>query len=349
MNAGISAENVPLLLREYAFWLERGMADTHRIQAYRRAAAAADEFTHETLKEFTTPAQWKEIPSFGPSTSAFAATISSGALPAKLIEARAAGVTPLDPAGAALGALLRGDLHSHTNASDGGSSMGEMAEVGDRLGREYLAITDHSPRLRIANGLSPERLMAQWSEMQQVQENHRCRLVRGIEVDILADGSLDQNDRMLAGTDVVVASVHSDLRADAATMTHRMVSAVSNPHTLVLGHCTGRRLKTDGTWRPESEFDAEMVFGACELFGVAVEINSRPERRDPPTNLLELARDMGCLFAINTDAHAPGQLEFWSLGAARASAVGIPAERVINTWPLEDLLSHSRRRRSSQS
>lgn len=323
------------------------MADTHRIQAYRRAAAVADGLAHRTLTKLTTQAQWKALPSFGPSTTAFAATVSSGEIPAKLLEARTAGDTPLDPAGAALGARLRGDLHTHTDASDGGSSMGEMAEVADRLGREYLAITDHSPRLRIANGLSPERLMAQWNEMQQVQEHHRCRLVRGIEVDILADGSLDQNDRMLAGTDVVVASVHWDLRADATAMTHRMVAAVSNPHALVLGHCTGRRLKADGTWRPESEFDAEMVFGACEMFGVAVEINSRPERRDPPTQLLELARDMGCLFAINTDAHAPGQLEFWSLGAARASGAGIPPERIINTWPLEDLLAHSRRRRSA--
>lgn len=152
---------------------------------------------------------------------------------------------------------------------------------------------------------------------------------------------------MLAGTDVVVASVHSGLRADSESMTRRMVAAVSNPDTLVLGHCTGRRRKLDGTWRPESTFDAEMVFSACEMFGVAVEINSRPERQDPPMALLEVARDIGCLFAINTDAHAPGQLEFWSLGTARAAEAAIRPDRVITTWPLDELLAHSRRRRST--
>ena len=266
-------------------------------------------------------------------------------VPPKLAAARQEGAVSLDPAGDELGSLLRGDLHTHTNASDGGSPMWEMAEVAERMGREYLAITDHSPRLRIANGLSSERLAAQWAEMERIQPDFSCRLLRGIEVDILADGSLDQSDAMLAGTDVVVASIHSDLRADAAAMTQRMVAAVSNPHTLVLGHCTGRRRKADGSWRPESQFDAEVVFSACEMFGVAVEINSRPERVDPPTPLLEMARDLGCLFAINTDAHAPGQMEFWSLGAARASAAGIGPERIINTWPLEALLEHTRRRR----
>ncbi len=339
------ASEVPAHLREYAFWLERSMADTHRIQAYRRAAAVASALRSDETQDLTTEKQWKALPSFGPSTAAFAAAVVAGEVPPKLAEARAAGSIPLDPAGAELGRALRGDLHTHTDASDGGSPMWEMAEVADRMGRDYLAITDHSPRLRIANGLTKERLLAQWEEMERIQENFVCRLLRGIEVDILADGALDQSDDMLAGTDIVVASVHSSLRADSETMTRRMVAAVSNPHTLVLGHCTGRHRKSDGTWRPESTFDAEVVFSACEMFGVAVEINSRPERRDPPMPLLEMARDIGCLFAVNTDAHAPGQLEFWSLGAARATAAGITPDRIINTWPQADLLSHSRRRR----
>ncbi len=330
-------------LREYAFWLERGMAETHRIKAYRRAAEVAAHLTDEESAGLRSATQWQTLSSFGSSTAAFAATVVAGEIPAKLVEERAKGAQLLDPAGADLGRLLRGDLHTHTDASDGGSPMWEMAEVADRMGREYLAITDHSPRLRIANGLSRERLLAQWEELDRIQTDHRCQLLRGIEVDILTDGSLDQSDDMLAGTDIVVASIHSDLRADAETMTRRMVAAVSNPHTLVLGHCTGRRRRADGTWRPESQFDAEMVFSACEMFGVAVEINSRPERQDPPMPLLELARDIGCLFAINTDAHAPGQLEFWSLGAARATAAGIDADRIINTWPLDALLEHSAR------
>ena len=342
------ASGVAVSLREYAFWLERGMADTHRVQAYRRAADVADSLTPGKLAELHSSSDWRALSAFGPSTAGFAALVAAGEVPPKLADARQRGAVSLDPAGDELGRLLRGDLHTHTTASDGGSPMWEMAEASERMGRDYLAITDHSPRLRIANGLSRVRLLAQWEEMKRIQPDFSCRLLRGIEVDILADGSLDQSDDMLAGTDVVVASIHSDLRADAATMTHRMVAAVSNPHTLVLGHCTGRRVNKDGTRRPESQFDAEVVFGACEMFGVAVEINSRPERRDPPTPLLELARDMGCLFAINTDAHAPGQLEFWSLGAARAAAAGIAPERIINTWPVEDLLRHARRHRVSK-
>ena len=341
----VSSE-VVVALREYAFWLERGMADTHRVQAYRRAADVADALNTQESATLHTSADWQKLPAFGPSTAGFAALVVEGRVPPKLADARRAGEKSLDPAGDDLGRLLRGDLHTHTMASDGGSPMWEMAATADRMGRQYLAITDHSPRLRVANGLSRERLLAQWEELDRIQPNHRCRLLRGIEVDILADGALDQADDMLERTDVVVASVHSDLRAGSETMTHRMVAAVSNPHTLVLGHCTGRRVQGHGTWRPESRFDAEVVFSACEMFGVAVEINSRPERQDPPMPLLELARDIGCLFAINTDAHAPGQLEFWSLGAARATAAGIESARIINTWPLEALLAHSRRNRA---
>lgn len=344
----VSSE-VASALREYAFWLERGMADTHRVQAYRRAADVADALTPEEIGELHASADWQKLPSFGPSTSGFAAVVVAGNVPSKLADARRSGAQSLDPAGDELGGLLRGDLHTHTIASDGGSPMWEMAETAERMGREYLAITDHSPRLRIANGLSRDRLLAQWEEMERIQPDHRVRLLRGIEVDILSDGALDQADDMLAGTDVVVASVHSDLRADSEAMTRRMVAAVSNPHTLVLGHCTGRRLQGDGSWRPESQFDAELVFSACEMFGVAVEVNSRPERQDPPMPLLELARDMGCLFAINTDAHAPGQLDFWSLGAARASAAGIHPDRIINTWPCDALGAHARRRRPERA
>lgn len=332
-------------LREYAYWLERDRADTHRVKAYRRAAEVAKGLSSTQAASMTSVAHWRALPAFGPSTAAFAAAVAAGEIPAKLAEARTAGARPLDPAGTELGHALRGDLHTHTSASDGGSPLWEMAEAADGLGHAYMAITDHSPRLKVANGLSRHRLLQQWRDIERIQAQHTCRLLRGIEVDILLDGSLDQDQDMLAGTDVVVASIHSDLAADAPTMTTRMIRAVANPHTLVLGHCTGRRLKGDGSWRPSSTFDAEMVFGACEMFGVAVEINCRPERVDPPTPLLELARDMGCLFAIDTDAHAPGQLEFWSLGAARASEAGIPPERIINTWPVEALLEHSRRRR----
>lgn len=240
---------------------------------------------------------------------------------------------------------LRGDLHAHTTWSDGRASLAEMAAAAEDLGREYLAVTDHSPRLRVANGLSRERLRAQWDEIERVQAERDVRILRGIEVDILGDGSLDQADDLLSRLDVVVASVHSDLNGPAEVLTARMVGAVSNPHTTVLGHCTGRRRREDGTWRAPSRFDAEVVFAACEMFGVAVEINSRLDRADPPPELLLLANEIGCLFAVDSDAHTTGQLSALRHGVARAAEAGIRPDRIITTWPVEDLLRHAARRR----
>ena len=170
------------------------------------------------------------------------------------------------------------------------------------------------------------------------------RILTGIEVDILDDGSLDQEPGLLERLDVVVASVHSKLSMDEASMTRRMVRAVSNPVTDVLGHCTGRLVDGDRGLRPESKFDAEKVFTACRDHRTAVEINSRPERRDPPRRLLDLALGIGCLFSIDTDAHAPGQLEFLAYGAQRALDAGVPAERIVNTWPADLLLAWRRGR-----
>lgn len=241
--------------------------------------------------------------------------------------------------------MMRGDLHTHTTWSDGGASVAEMADAAAALGHEYLAVTDHSPRLKIARGLSRERLLAQWEEIGLVQERHDLRILRGIEVDILHDGALDQSEVLLAQLDIVVASIHSGLDDDRDTLTRRMVAAIANPHTTVLGHCTGRKRRPDGTWRRESRFDAEMVFAACELFGVAVEINARPDRADPRRELLELANDIGCLFAINTDAHSPDQLRHLPLGLTRAEEAGIHPDRIITTWPVAELLQHAGRHR----
>ncbi len=144
---------------------------------------------------------------------------------------------------------------------------------------------------------------------------------------------------MLDRLDVVVASVHSKLRMERAPMTRRMLAAVRNPRTNVLGHCTGRLVKGGRGTRPQSEFDAEAVFAECRDHDVAVEINSRPERQDPPDDLLRLAIAAGCLFSIDSDAHAPGQLDFLDYGATRAHALGVPLERVVNTWPLDELLA----------
>jgi putative hydrolase len=209
------------------------------------------------------------------------------------------------------------------------------------LGHEYVALTDHSPRLKVASGLSPERLRSQLEIVRGLNEEMApFRILTGIEVDINEDGSLDQEPELLAELDVVVASVHSKLRMPRREMTRRMLAAIANPHTDVLGHCTGRLLT--GRGRPESEFDAEAVFEACREHGVAVEINSRPERLDPPKRLLAQALEAGCLFSIDTDAHAPGQLEWQSNGCARAEECGLDASCVINTWPAADLLARPR-------
>jgi putative hydrolase len=241
--------------------------------------------------------------------------------------------------GTELRQLVRGDLHLHSDWSDGGSPLTEMMITARALGHEYCAITDHSPRLKVARGLTADRLRQQLTVTADLgRELAPFRVLQGIEVDILTDGSLDQEQRLLAELDVVVASVHSELRADSESMTHRMVAAIANPRVNVLGHCTGRLITGDRGTRPESVFDAEVVFEACRQFNTAVEINSRPERRDPPSRLMRLAYETGCMFSIDTDAHAPGQLDFLPYGCERAAKVGIEADRIINTWPVDRLL-----------
>ncbi|MGH4012848.1 MAG: PHP domain-containing protein [Pseudonocardiaceae bacterium] len=241
------------------------------------------------------------------------------------------------PAGMALRAALHGDCHTHSDWSDGGSPIEEMAATARDLGHDYLVLTDHSPRLTVANGLSAERLRRQLDVVAALNSDLApFRILTGIEVDILADGALDQSDDLLAVLDVVVASVHSQLRMPAEQMTERMRTAVANPHVDVLGHCTGR-IVSGSRKRPESQFDAAAVFAACAEYGVAVEINSRPERLDPPKRLLRLALGTGCLLSIDSDAHAPGQLDWLPYGCERAAACGVPADRVVNTWSAGEL------------
>jgi putative hydrolase len=246
---------------------------------------------------------------------------------------------PVDEATAAIRAALRGDCHTHSDWSDGGSPIREMAEAARGIGHEFMVLTDHSPRLTVANGLSAERLERQLDVVAELNEELApFRILTGIEVDILEDGTLDQKPSLLARLDLVVASLHSKLRMPAAEMTPRMVAAISSPHMDVLGHCTGRLITGGRGKRPESEFDPEIVFAACAQFGVAVEINSRPERLDPPKRLLRLAVEAGCLTSIDTDAHAPGQLDWLPNGCERAARCGVPDESIVNAWPIDDLL-----------
>ncbi len=303
-------------LRRVAFLMERGREETRRVRAFRNAAAAILPLPADEVAQRVEAGTLTELAGIGPSTAAVIEAAARGEMPERLagLEAQAG---PLTTGGRELRAALRGDLHSHSDWSDGGSPIEEMAFTAIELGHDYLVLTDHSPRLTVANGLSVARLTKQLGVVDAVNEHlagSGFTLLKGIEVDILDDGGLDQTDEMLARLDLRVASVHSKLRMDAVPMTRRMLGAIRNPFTNVLGHCTGRMVMGNRGTRPSSEFDARAVFEACLEHDVAVEINSRPERRDPPTPLLELARDMGCRFSIDSDSHAPGQLDFLDYG-----------------------------------
>ncbi|WP_068269571.1 PHP domain-containing protein [Aldersonia kunmingensis] len=325
-------------LREIGFWLERSRAETHRVKAFRRAADVVAGLTDAQRDTHRNAHSWATLAGIGPKTAAVIEQANAGEVPGYLAELRAA-AEPIGPDGAELRTALRGDLHTHSNWSDGGSPIEEMMRSAMDLGHDYWALTDHSPRLTVANGLTAKRLREQLDIVAELNSKVApFRILTGIEVDILDDGSLDQQEDLLAELDLVVASVHSNLRADADTMTERMVTAIANPHVDVLGHCTGRLVTGGRGTRPESKFDAEVVFEACRQFDTAVEINSRPERRDPPSRLIDLALERGCLFAIDTDAHAPGQLDWQGYGCERAVARSVPAERIVNTWALDELL-----------
>jgi putative hydrolase len=335
-------------LRRIAYLLERSRAGTYRVKAFRTAAATTLATDTGELRSRADAGTLTDLPGVGPATEAVIRESLAGEYPTYLRSLEDKAAEPLVAGGLEVRAALRGDLHSHSDWSDGGSSIQEMAVTAMDLGHEYLVVTDHSPRLRVANGLSSERLSKQLQVVDEINlavdelglpRSGRFRLLKGIEVDILDDGSLDQSALMLAQLDLRVASVHSKLAMLEAPMTRRMVAAVENPQTNILGHCTGRLVEGERGTRGQSSFNAAAVFAACAAHDVAVEINARPERCDPPNELMAEARDAGCLFSIDSDAHAPGQLDFLIYGCARAEQAGVPVERIVNTWELDRLLA----------
>ena len=348
-------------LRSIAFCLERALEPSYRVKAFRTAAAVVDGTPADELADRARSGTLTELTGIGKVTALVVQEALSGEEPVYLRRVQTLGGTPVSEGAAALRSALRGDCHTHSDWSDGGSPIEEMARAGRALGHAWMVLTDHSPRLTVANGLTAERLLQQLDVVAELNDRLAqeaadgtaapFRLLTGIECDIHEDGTLDQDPALLARLDLVVASVHSKLRMARDEMTARMVAAVSNPHTDVLGHCTGRQVLghgRGGKGRPESQFDAELLFAACARFGVAVEVNSRPERLDPPKRLLRLAVEAGCDVAIDTDAHAPGQLDWQVLGCERAYLCGVRPERVVNARDVDALLSWTGRGSAAQ-
>lgn len=326
-----------LALQQAIHYLDRELAPGQKVRAFQHAIDVVVETGPAEIEARATAGTLTDLDGIGKSTAEVITDAVTGNDDGYLARLDERSRVPMGEGEAVL-AALRGDAHAHTTWSDGGAPLRSMAETAMGLGHEWMVITDHSARLTIAHGLNEQRLVWQLDEIETLNaELAPFRILTGMEVDIFEDGSLDLADEMLARLDVVVASVHSKMKLPKDDMTRRMVTAIASPHTDILGHCTNRKLV--GRGRPPSEFDAEIVFAACAQFDTAVEINCRPERQDPPEELLALALDWECKVAINTDAHATGQLEWQPFGADKAVRCGVPVDDIINTWSADDVLA----------
>lgn len=241
---------------------------------------------------------------------------------------------------------LAGLLHCHTDASDGAHDLKTMADATRKRGYMYFGVADHSRSAAYAGGLSLEDIAAQHARVDALNRGYRgsFRIFKGIESDILRDGSLDYEDEVLGAFDFVVASVHSQFKLAEAAQTDRIIRAVSNPHTTILGHMTGRMLLR----RPGYEVDVEAVLKACAECGVAVEINGNPNRLDIDWRWHQRALELGCMLSINPDAHSTAELDLAAWGVVMARKGGVPKERVLNCLDREALHAHFDTRKRSR-
>jgi DNA polymerase (family X) len=240
---------------------------------------------------------------------------------------------------------IRGDLHDHTDWSDGVCTIEQMARAAARRKREYLSISDHSPGRAVANGLSIERLREQINILASVRTKYGVHLLTSSEVDIRADGTLDLPDEVLADLDIVVASIHSSFRATREQQTKRLLGAIENPYVSIIGHPTGTLIEE----REGYEFDVDAVFRAAARTGTALEINANPARLDLSADLARRARELDCTISIDTDAHHIEDMDNMLFGVATARKAGFTKERVLNTRALEDVLAFVRRKRGLAS
>ena len=330
-------------LKRIAFLLEAMQEPSYRVRVFRTAAATLAGIGVEEIRERAATGRLRELPGIGEVTERTVLESLRGEAPVDLRRLEATEGEPQAQGAAELRAALKGDLHAHTEASDGHFTIREMAEAAIELGHEYLVISDHSPRLTIANGLSTDRLMLQLDEIAMVNaELAPFRVLTGIEVDINEDGSLDQAPEVLSRLEVVVGSCHSELRMASDKMTRRMVAALANPNLDVLGHCTNRMSRRRRGNRPESTFDPDIVFAAAKRFDKAIEINCLPDRLDPPKRLLRLAVESGCRVSIDSDAHYTGQLAWVRVGCERAFLCGVKPEMIVNAMGADELLAWTR-------
>jgi len=230
---------------------------------------------------------------------------------------------------------IRGDLHSHSNYSDGKNSIEEMAEAMIAKGYEYFAMTDHSSVVGVTGGMGKKDIRRQWKEIDKLNKKYgrKIRILKGSEVDILKDGRLDFDDEILKELDVVIIAVHMYQRLNADAQTKRLIAAIENPYSDILGHPSGRLLNK----RPPMEYDVEKVIDACSANGVALEINSNPLRLDLIDKYVRIAKDKGAKIVINTDAHSPSQLDFMEYGVGIARRGWLSEKDVLNTQPLSKL------------